>query len=103
MFIINCIHYVTSNNIVNAQIRGIVLYPKKNPIQNKFDGTSYSIGIYCYSWTMPRAIKSQTYEVGVNASTVDPVLYSLKPGITTFSVEHFITQCKFVSSPSWRQ
>ena len=103
MFIINCIHYVTSNNIGNAQINRIVLDPKKNPIQNKFNGTSYSIGIYCYSWTTPRTIKSQTYEVKVNASTVDPVLYSLKPGVTTFSVEHFIRQCEFVSSPSWRQ
>lgn len=93
----------SSNNIGNAQISGIVLDPKKNPIQNKFNGTSNSIGIYCYSWTIPRAIKSQTYEVGVNASTVGPVLYSLKPGITTFSVEYFITQCEFVSSPSWRQ
>jgi hypothetical protein len=94
----------SSNNIGNAQISGIVLDPKKNPIQNKFNGTSNSIGIYSYSWTIPRTIKSKNYEVEVNASTVDPLLYSLKPGVTIFSVEHFIRQCKFVSSsPSWRQ
>ena len=31
-------------------------------------------------------IKSQTYQVKVNASTVDPVLYNLKPGVAVFSV-----------------
>ena len=81
------IHYPNSNNnIGNARISGIVLDPTRNSIQNKFNGTSNSNGTYSYSWTIPRTVKSQTYQVKVNASTVDPVLYSLKPGVAVFSV-----------------
>ena len=76
----------SNNNIGNARISGIVLDPTRNSIQNKFNGTSNSNGIYSYSWTIPITIKSQTYQVKVNASTVDPVLYNLKPGVAVFSV-----------------
>ena len=76
----------SNNNIGNARISGIVLDPTRNSIQNKFNGTSNSNGTYSYSWTIPRTVKSQTYQVKVNASTVDPVLYSLKPGVAVFSV-----------------
>ena len=84
---------ISNNNIGNAQISGIVFDPTKNLIQNKFNGTSNSNGIYSYSWTIPRTVKSQTYQVKVNAFTVDPVLYNLQPGIATFNV-------KDISSPS---
>jgi uncharacterized membrane protein YgcG len=77
----------SSNHIGNARISGIVFDPTKNSIQNKFNGTSNSNGTYSYSWTIPRTVKSQTYEVKVNASTVDPVVYSFKPGVTTFTVK----------------
>ncbi len=77
----------SNNNIGNAQISGIVFDPTRNLIQNKFNGISNSNGTYSYSWTVPRTVKSQTYQVKVNASTVDPVLYSLKPGVAIFSVE----------------
>src|SRR6185312_6174921 len=88
------IHDPTSNNSIgNAQISGIVFDPTRNLIQNKFNGTSNSNGIYSYSWTIPRTVKSQTYQVKVNAFTVDPVLYNLQPGIATFNV-------KDISSPS---
>ena len=76
----------SNNNIGNARLSGIVLDPTRNSIQNKFNGTSNSNGTYSYSWTIPRTVKSQTYQVKVNASTVDPVLYSLKPGVAVFSV-----------------
>jgi uncharacterized membrane protein YgcG len=76
----------SNNNVGNARISGIVLDPTRNSIQNKFNGTSNSNGTYSYSWTIPRTVKSQTYQVKVNASTVDPVLYSLKPGVAVFSV-----------------
>ncbi|MGC2598332.1 MAG: hypothetical protein WA395_09405, partial [Nitrososphaeraceae archaeon] len=76
----------SNNNIGNARISGIVLDPTRNSIQNKFNGTSNSNGIYSYSWIIPSTIKSQTYQVKVNASTVDPVLYNLKPGVAVFSV-----------------
>jgi len=84
---------ISNNNIGNAQISGIVFDPTRNLIQNKFNGTSNSNGIYSYSWTIPRTVKSQTYQVKVNAFTVDPVLYNLQPGIATFNV-------KDISSPS---
>jgi hypothetical protein len=77
----------SNNNIGNAQISGIVLDPIRNSIQDKFNGISNSNGTYSYSWTIPRTIKSQTFEVKVNASTVNPILYSLKPGLATFSVK----------------
>ena len=76
----------SNNNIGNARISAIVLDPTRNSIQNKFNGTSNSNGIYSYSWIIPSTIKSQTYQVKVNASTVDPVLYNLKPGVAVFSV-----------------
>jgi hypothetical protein len=77
----------SNNNIGNAQISGIVLDPTRNSIQNKFNGTSNSDGTYSYSWTIPRTVKSQTYQVKVNASTINPILYSLKPGVAIFSVK----------------
>ena len=36
----------SNNNIGNARISGIVLDPTRNSIQNKFNGTSNSNGIY---------------------------------------------------------
>ena len=93
----------SNNNIGNARLSGIVLDPTRNSIQNKFNGTSNSNGTYSYSWTIPRTVKSQTYQVKVNASTVDPVLYSLKPGVAVFSVNSISSGSTYFASSSCGQ
>jgi hypothetical protein len=75
----------SNSHIQNAKIIGLVFDPSKNSIQNQFSGISNSNGTYSYTWTVPKTIKSQTYEVRVNASA--PIGYTQKSAVTTFDVK----------------